>query len=912
MIIRKPVDAFVRAYTEKPNKQPFVGKKQDGKKDEPSDYSLIFDCETTTDPAQALRLGFFQVRKLGQLIREGVFYEPDALTRTELETVKAYAARHGLDLCTAHEFRFKVFLRVGYEARAQIIGFNLPYDLSRIATDWGEARGSLRGGVSLQISQNYNDPRVRIKHLSSTTALIDFAIPAGQDTPRGMRRRGLKVLPHRGYFYDLRTLGAALYSQKFKLGDLAKLLGTKTQKHEGVAHDAPITDTYLDYARADVQATWECFEKLRDLYTSYQLPTPLHRIQSEASIGKASFKAMGIQPLLACKPDTPREEFGMFMAAYFGGRAEVRIRREVRQIVLTDFKSMYPTVNTLMGLWDFLIADGYSTRESTSETQALLERIALADLQQPSTWRKLSTLVQLKPDDDILPLRTRYSEDRDGLTIGLNYVSSEIPLWYTLADVIASKLLSGRAPQIERAITFEPGPPQKGLKKLRLLGKSAFAVDPASEDVFKRLIDLRDTTPKSNPANQAIKIIANSASYGISVEVNRDDAPKPEPIHIFGPDGEGYESTAKAIEQPGKFYHPLCGTLITGAARLMLAVTERLVTDYGLDWVFCDTDSMAMAKPRAMDAGEFQARCQSVVDWFVALNPYKKPGSILKIEDINCRLNSQEFEPLFAYAISAKRYALFNIDSEGQPIIRKFSAHGLGHLMDPYPESGPAPGIPTPIQDVGKLGGKRWQYDFWFHILLSALSGKPNQVRRDYHPALLKHAMCRYGATSPALLRWMKPFNEGKSYAQQVKPFGFLVAFMARGMALDDMEQIVADVSQRGRPSKTRKPKPIAPFERDPLIAVSKAFDRETGEPVAPHALKSYQAALQLYHNSPEDKFENGGPADFGQTVRRHLRIKAIRLIGKEANRVDDVGAPDPVSEACVEFDLQSVRGAAA
>ena len=40
---------------------------------------------------------------------------------------------------------------------------------------------------------------------------------------------------------------------------------------------------------------------------------------------------------------------------------------------------------------------------------------------------------------------------------------------------------------------------------------------------------------------------------------------------------------------------PLLGVLITGAARLMLAITERLVLDEGLDWAFCDTDSMALA-----------------------------------------------------------------------------------------------------------------------------------------------------------------------------------------------------------------------------------------------------------------------------------------------------------------------------
>jgi hypothetical protein len=910
MRVETSVNAYVRAYTETPGAKRTFG--SGGGLDSPSDYAVIFDCETTTDPTQTLRFGFFQVRKSGALVREGIFYEPSTLHPSELTLLRAYAAQNQLDICTVRDFRFKVLLRVGYEARAAIIGFNLPFDISRVALDCGEARGSLRGGFSFKLSESRHDPAIRVKHLSSTTALIDFAVPGKQLTPRGMRKRGLKERPHRGYFHDVKTLAAALHSRKFSLGALATFLGTKTQKHDGVEYDGPLTETFIEYARADVQATWECFEKLRDLYASYRLPRPLHRVQSEASIGKASLEAMNIQPLLKCQPNTSREEFGQIMATYLGGRAEVRIRREVRQVLLTDFKSMYPTVNTLMGLGAFVVADGYSHEDTTAETQALIDQVTLADLQRPETWRRLATIVQLRPSDDILPLRARYSEDRDALTIGLNHVRSEIPLWYTLADVVVSKLLNGRAPRIDKAISFQPGPVQAELEPISLLGRSAFRVDPASEPIFKRLVDMRDETPKSDPANQAIKIIVNSTSYGVFVEVNRDDAPKPEPITVYGPNAEGHETLSKAIEEPGKFFHPLCATLITGAARLMLGIAERLVIDCGLDWVFCDTDSIAMAKPDQLSAEAFNERAQSVVNWFEPLNPYQKAGSILKIEDVNNRLNSDQFEPLFAYAISAKRYALFNLDSECRPVIRKFSAHGLGHLMEPYPESDPAPGVPAPIQDVGKLGGRRWQYDFWFHIIGAALAGTPDGVRRDYHPALSKPAMARYGATSPALLRWMKPLNEGKGYSAQVKPFGFLVAFMARGMSATEFETILVEDPQRGRPSRARTFKPIAPFERDPALAVSRAFDRETGEPVPASALKTYAEALQFYHVSPEDKFANGGPADVGRTERRYLHVKGVRLIGKEANRVDEAGAPDPAIKACSEYSPSEERAAAA
>lgn len=50
----------------------------------------------------------------------------------------------------------------------------------------------------------------------------------------------------------------------------------------------------------------------------------------------------------------------------------------------------------------------------------------------------------------------------------------------------------------------------------------------------------------------------------------------------------------------------------------------------------------------------------------------------------------------------------------------------------------------------------------------------------DYHPALRRPAVSQCSATSPDLLRWFKAWNLGKTYAEGVKPFGFLYALHAR------------------------------------------------------------------------------------------------------------------------------------
>ena len=72
----------------------------------------------------------------------------------------------------------------------------------------------------------------------------------------------------------------------------------------------------------------------------------------------------------------------------------------------------------------------------------------------------------------------------------------------------------------------------------------------------------------------------------------------------------------------------------------MLAIAERLVADHQLEWVFCDTDSIAIAKPAGMDEAQFHARVDEIVAWFSALNPYEFGGSILKIEDVNYGLKT--------------------------------------------------------------------------------------------------------------------------------------------------------------------------------------------------------------------------------------------------------------------------------
>jgi hypothetical protein len=258
--------------------------------------------------------------------------------------------------------------------------------------------------------------------------------------------------------------------------------------------------------------------------------------------------------------------------------------------------------------------------------------------------------------------------------------------------------------------------------------------------------------------------------------------------------------------------------------------------------------------------------------------------AILKIEDVNFRIGGgAEFDPLYCWAISAKRYCLFNVDEGRKPVLRKASAHGLGHLRAPYGRDNPASGIPAPQVDLGPMKLELWHHDLWWQIVSAALAGAPNRVDLVYHPAPNASAVSRYAATTPDLLRWFKRYNAGLSYAEQVKPFGFLLSFTA-----NPVQPVELIGRKRGRKPAAPPAKPIAPFDSDFDKASAAAFDRETGEAISPAALKSYRQALAQYHLRPESKFLNADFADRGTTIRRHVLAVGVRYIGKEANRWEE------------------------
>jgi hypothetical protein len=279
-----PIDRLLislRAYVTRAPRKPKKGEKRDKDKASwrdprdffqrlpPSDWVLVFDCETRATPDQRLRFGAYQLRYKGQLWGRGAFYEPEVLSAAEqallrqvMEEEIATSAGVQIHVLTRAEFVDEVFYDSGYAVGAQIVGFNLPFDLSRLVIRYASARRNMRGGFSLVLSDKEGRPAVAVKHLSQRAAMIRFTgirpekRAEGEDIDPGAPHESEeRADADRGYFVDVKTLAAALTSQSHSLESLSELLKVPTPKEPSEEHGGPLTEDYIRYGLRDVQTT---------------------------------------------------------------------------------------------------------------------------------------------------------------------------------------------------------------------------------------------------------------------------------------------------------------------------------------------------------------------------------------------------------------------------------------------------------------------------------------------------------------------------------------------------------------------------------------------------------------------------------------------------------------------------------
>ncbi len=145
---------------------------------------------------------------------------------------------------------------------------------------------------------------------------------------------------------------------------------------------------------------------------------------------------------------------------------------------------------------------------------------------------------------------------------------------------------------------------------------------------------------------------------------------------------------------------------------------------------------------------------------------------------------------------------------------------------------------------------------------------------------MMKPARSRYGATRPAVLDWFKRYNEGRPYAEQVKPFNFMLTLFTRRQ--EDLA--TEDPTHQWNP-KLDAMRPVAPYEKDIDKALRRVFDRSSdSQEVVPRKwLRTVADAIRDYHRQPEYKFLGGGWNEEG-VLLRYVFAETIEDIGKETD----------------------------
>jgi len=640
------------------------------------DHALVWDTESTLDLEQKLNFGIWRFCELRDgayvPLQEGIFYR-DELPAKDVQRIIAYAktrladrlvpgADRELVVRTRSEFVERVFWE-SVRAGALIVGFNLPFDISRIAVRWTAARG---GGFSFVLSQlskksveNIHRPRVRIAPLNGVAEKIELSAVRRKDEQHRWRR---------DCFLDLHTLAFALTDKSHSLESAIEAFRSKVKKQK---HDptGKISDTEINYARQDVRATLGLLNVLKREYELHPIHLSPCKAYSPASIGKAYLRAMGIEePFTKFSNIRPRIH-GIAMSAYFGGRAECRIRRWPVPVVPVDLTSEYPSVDALLGIWNILTAQRLEIVDATKEVRRILKSVPLERLFQASFWKKLNFYALVIPDWEVVPVRAVYGTSGGTCNIGLNELQWKQKLWLAGPDLV-SAVLNGHTPKVFKAFRIVPCGKQRGLKPIKLRGE--ILIDPRTEDFFTRVIEYRYQNKHNFHLEYFLKILANSTSYGAYLELNpvkveRERRPK---ITVYSGELVKKQRAPDTIEQPGRFYFPLLGALITSGGRLLLAMIECCVRDARGTYLCCDTDALTIVASKGggtvqMPGGaSINALSWKTVDQIVrrfdSLSPYNREivPYLLRLTKQNFNRNKTQRQ-LYGLSIAAKRYALY-------------------------------------------------------------------------------------------------------------------------------------------------------------------------------------------------------------------------------------------------------------
>lgn len=231
-----------------------------------------------------------------EYIEEGFFYDDD-LPQSDPDgfaCLKQYCQTHrsasssrryaDLTLTSRREFMNKR-LWPAIQGGTLIVGYNLAFDLTRLAVGVVAARGQMfDGGFSIPLFDyqatdgswevSKYRPWLRIKPLDGRRTLMGFASRRGASGPE--RWAGPNAY---GKLLDLRHLTFALTDKKLSLARSAEAFGLPVEK-SAVEEHGVISEAYIDYNRRDVEVTAALLEALKVEWDRHPVALSPDRVMS--------------------------------------------------------------------------------------------------------------------------------------------------------------------------------------------------------------------------------------------------------------------------------------------------------------------------------------------------------------------------------------------------------------------------------------------------------------------------------------------------------------------------------------------------------------------------------------------------------------------------------------------------------
>jgi len=510
--------------------------------------------------------------------------------------------------------------------------------------------------------------------------------------------------------------------------------------------------------------------------------------------------------------------------------------------------------------------------------------------------------VKVSPHEDYLPVRAAFSGDASNVNICVTTVSAgdDVSLWYSMADIAASVLMTGKVPRILDAIRAVPTSRQI----LNTIEFAGVRLDPYNPNLFAEIVAHRKRVEKKNPALAwGLKTLANCATYGILSETDPElfnHADEKRTLNILWSDQTTYNAIGET-EILGRFANPFIAPHVTAGGRLLLAIAEKLLQQRGCCVAWVATDSItvvttqetagvgAPSLPAGRDGAgvpdrvkipapseeqlqeqydirpathEDIAYVQNAVNM---LNPYPRDviPQLLKREDDKCG---------WGYSISPNRYCIIGRDGE----LKHWTEHGLGALITPNGES---------LQDFART--------LWTAVLT-------DETPPEWERTLARRKVPIRTPAEWKLIREYYPDVSPFNFLQRVKPAWVLGnrrltgewrALYAPYRDTDKASLKLTWIAKH--PDGTTEKVKVKPADPDDLGTTS--YDRIPVETLY-SLYRNFANHTDPRMTTPQGEMVHGNTA--GVLSTQPLLIKEVYPIGREHNRLEDEAhdLPEPIT----------------